>query len=1060
MAGNSQITEVPSTILRNKLGRVAIRLQQQANPLGQNPKFATLESVVNEATKILSKFYKDLSAPGFSPPKIIQDTVPDADVFNDIIQGILDDFNVSFNEFENLEGVILGTFNYMVSRLNRINRKLKSVSSKLGDFILFSDLATKDAIFFSDSFNNLSRVEINSPLLNEDQCEVNQVEGIVTLPIDRDAQVPITITEIPVINSNSNGVPGNNQEINAQLHGNISDILDNNSDTWFEYERVVTSDDGIALTLDFTINMGENKVINFIRVNPNNFGTRTQVEIVAIDTSVDGDKFVSIKDDIPIANFTVEDEENVFTLAPSTSKFAGQGLYTFTPRLAKYVHITLRQKTSYIINTSAGERFRYAIGIRDVEIQALPYKPTGEIISTNYQVNDDISKVVLLANQKPSSESVSKLVELNHFVSPDNGLTWHQIRPKVSAGVANVDQEVPELLDFNGVSPNSIQTTNNVRSLRYKAVMKRNPDAFKDDSEELAQTVLETTELHQPPTTTPFEITLQQQPIDGSLKLIDPQFGSRGKEDVKYNITIGDGNKKIILLPFKPLTRDFQKVESGGVYSLEDLDPQKIFVNGEEWERGALTGSNNRYKLNFEEGKLEFGDGTNGNALPQGSTVSMSLSEERLFPTRGTDHIAKLDYPTSNDKKQVEISILHPPAVHTFVLKKGVKRHELKPDIVFNPSTNLAYTSGEFAIKLSDSNVFGTEKVFIDGNVELVNPKDYSFDFVNGVLYSFNKTSVSADSTIIYSYNPRTVLTDNQWSFVDSDDGIANAVSISDSVYRTFIPDTLTINQVGAKYFNLAHLAIVRGTVVFSGATSGVLDIEVEYIDGRSELLGAIHAGESLDSITGVTAGEVRAIPFKLKISPDTGFSVTFTNQTVFATEVGSLGAVTSVGEYFIDRSAGPTGTIYVKLSGDVLNPGVVNYYYVDPRASLTGRYSINYKTGEVFLHDALTGPVTVDYEYTNIRAKYNIARLVPSDDWEFNSKDKKIVIKDREILKNMRTPQALSEGTIGTSVSKYYQVSYQYVAATRAKASELEPFFSPTLKDYALKVITKSRLV
>lgn len=1053
---NNQTTPVNSTILRNKLGRLAIRLQSQANPLGTNANFNTLEKAVIESMKILGQFYKQLSLPSYKPEAVIVDTVPDAKVFNNNFIVIQDDLEVIFSEFENLEGVILGEFNYMVSRLNRLNRKLKTVSSQLGDFALFSDLPIKDAIFYADSFNNLNRVEVDTPLLNKEQCEVNQVEGIVTLPIDRKAQESINITEVPVINSNSNGTAGNNEQAYAQLHGNISDILDNNADTWFEYERVVTADDGIALVLDFTVNMGEEKIVNFIRVNPNNFGTRTQVKILAIDTSLNGDEFVSIKDDIPIAGFTIEDEANIFTLAPSTSKYAGQGLYTFTPRKAKYIHFTLKQSSSYPITTGNGMvKQRYAIGVRDVDIQALPYKEEGEIISTNFIVTDEIRKVVLLSNQNPSSETTSLLASINHYISPDNGVTWHQIRPKASTGEANKNQDIPELLDFNGISKDSIITANDVKSLRYKAVLTRYPDAFIETSSELAQQIADTTELHTPPTTTPFEITLQQIPVDGSLKLIDPQFGSRGKNDTRYQIAVGTGTKQSILLPFKPLIRDVEKYWNGSEWTLIDKDPEEIYVDGELWARSDVLVSGNCYTLNYEEGKLSFGDGTTGNLVEQGSSISMILSEEQIFPTRGTDHIAKLNYPTSNDKKQIEVSILHPPKSHTIILKKGAKRWQLNPDIITN--------AAPYEIKFSDTGVFATEKTF--GTDILSNPGEWYLDYTNGVLYSYSITDTTNDTTVIYFYNPRTILTESDWIFIDSEGGIGNAISISDSKYQTFAADTLTL-PVGVKYFNLKYLGIVRGTVDFDqgGSVPSCLSNEVSYIDGRTELLGVVNASEELSEITGVTPGTPVSIPFKMKISTDVGFAVTFSDQTVFKVEKSTKGEVDSgtTGDYWIDRSytISPTGRIYIKLSEDISEPGNVNYYYINPAAILTGRYSINYETGEVFTYtetDSISA-ITADYEYTNYRIKYDIARLVVSTDWTFDSKSNKIIIRDREILKNMRTPQRT--GAVTTSEAKFYQASYKYIKSTRADVSELEPYFSPVLKDYALKIITRSRLV
>jgi hypothetical protein len=1009
-----------------------------------------LEAVVSEAVKILSQFYKDLAAPSFDPPEVFAGTEPDPDEFNNNFQMVIDDLTVCFKEFENLEGVVLGNFNYMVSRLNRLNRRLKSVSSQLGDFVLFSNLATKDALFFSDSFNSLERVEANSPLLNVDQAEINQAEGIVTLPIDYTAEIPINVTEIPVINSNSNGTVGNNEEADKELHGTIADILDNNADTWFEYERVLVEDDGEALVLDFTINLGTNQVVNFIRINPNNFGTRTQVEILTIETSVDGEEFVNIKDDIPVADFTAEDNDTIFVLAPSTSKFAGQGLYTFTPRKAKYVHLVLRQTTPHLITTSDNiQKFRYAIGVRDVEVRALPYKSEGQIVSTNYSTASDIRKVVLESNQFPSSDIVSKLAAVVHSVSPDNGVSWHQIRPKVSAGVANVAQDIPELLDFNGIGPGSVATSNPVRTLRYRATLGRNTDAFDDSAEELAQVVERTTELHQPPATTPFAITLQNAPLEETLRLIDPAFGSRGNDEVRYNIATGSADKKRVRLPFSPLQKDYGKSGSDGNYQLEEVDPQEIFVDGELWSRDLVAsgvdvsgGGDTHYSLDFEEGILETGDGTVGKAPAVGATISMALAEERLFPSRGDLHFATLQYPTSNDKKQVEISVVQPVEKTAIVLKKNAKRHvllpymELVPEPVFSDTTN-----------------FSTRVPFINGETELTAPGEYSINETHGIVYSFRRSSAASDTTVIFYYTPRKILGESDWDFVEEETSTVSKISISNDVYETFPADAHSV-PAGVKYFNLSQLAVVKGTVEFTSVGSGVLDTEVNYVDGRTELLGVIHVAEELEAIDVAGAGVV-TIPFKLKITSATDFAVNFSDSSVFATDV-SPGTPSSAGEYAIDRSAGTTGQITVYVDDDVSDPGSVDYYYVDPQADLTGRYSINYDLGEVFLHDATSGG-SVDFEYTDFRAKYNIARLVSSEDWEYNADKNQIVIKDREILRNKRTPQTLGDDE---TFSQFYQVVYKYVKQARPDITELEPFYSPVLKDYALKIITKDNLV
>ena len=147
-----------------------------------------------------------------------------------------------------------------------------------------------------------------------------------------------------------------------------------------------------------------------------------------------------------------------------------------------------------------------------------------------------------------------------------------------------------------------------------------------------------------------------------------------------------------------------------------------------------------------------------------------------------------------------------------------------------------------------------------------------------------------------------------------------------------------------------------------------------------------------------------------------------------------------------------------VRVNANSTAVGTVSYYYIDPRIDLTGKYSLNSQTGEIFTATETISGITVEYDYSDIRAKYNIARLVPEDDWEVDTKTKKVRFKDREILRNQRAPQRFGEDTVGAQ--KFYQASYEFVKKTRDDPSALEPFYSPILRDYALKIITAKKLV
>src|SRR5690606_17616470 len=247
------------------------------------------------------------------------------------------------------------------------------------------------------------------------------------------------------------GTPGNNQEVNASWNGDLSTILDNNADTWFEYEQVVSKNlkSVDPLILDITVNLGTEQVINYIRINPNNFGTKTIIQIENIETSIDGQTYISVKDDVPIDGLETDDEENIFTLSPSTSKYAGQGIYSFTPRKVKYIHFIFKQDEAYVINTPTGEKLRYAIGLRDIEMRGYHYLNEGEVVSREFSIiGQQIRKIALDTNQNPNEES--PLGSIEYYVSADSGQTWNQIRPKYFNAGANQANLIPEILDYNG----------------------------------------------------------------------------------------------------------------------------------------------------------------------------------------------------------------------------------------------------------------------------------------------------------------------------------------------------------------------------------------------------------------------------------------------------------------------------------------------------------------------------------------------------------------------------------------------------------------------------------
>jgi len=1080
MTGNKFLLEDKSQLLKTKLERLTATL---SGALG-NETLQTQEAYIFEAIRIIREFYKDLQEPQLDKELIEAvrtDDLPDADLYNKIWTQVLDDLTTTFAELENIEDLTVSNFNFITTESNRLTSRLKAVDSKLGDYILFSLNPSKDAFFFKDSFNDLSKVDVNSGLLNASECEINQAEGIVTLPVDNAQESIIVVKEIPIVNPNSNGSIGNNQEVGVPFNGNLAVLLDNNPDTWFEYERVVlrNADDKEPLVLDITINLGEEKVINHIRVNPNNFGTKTVIQIDEIETSIDGQAYTSIKDDVPVAGFTTQDEENIFSLAPSTSKFAGQGLYTFTPRKVKYVHFVFRQTEPFLINTPSGERLRYAIGLRDIDIRCFAYENEGEIVSVPFESLREIKKVLLETNQNPTTQS--ELANIEYFVSPDDGASWHQLQPKEFDGPSGVDS-VREILDFNTGDEDQIVTPVPVKAIRLKASFKRDDEQFEEGSSTLNKRVLQAAELHPVPQASPFTIDLERNPVDQTVNVIDPMFGSRGDDEAQYIVGHAqDGlDTRRFRLPFKNFPRPVKKVLSGGAYQTEEVPASEwihVEVGGEEWTHATAPLSTftidfdnlqnfKLYTFNPNNGVLEFGDSLTNTLTPaDNQPIGVYFDAERLFPSETEDdHIAQLDFPTSNNKDAFAIKRFDP-------IKSETETFPRKATVIRLKRENITDFSDITRALLAQS-MDASPKTFVNGRDELIDAGDWSIDTDEGIVYTFTPLSATEDASATYLYQPVTELTVDDWDWATTNI-LRDSVTIKERAWATSTVSEQTLpTTAGLKVLDLPNLSVVKGTLDLSVTVSGVdLDMgdpnhpfvkEVDFINGAEELGGQfLQTTESIPTNLVPTA-DVATFQLKENISTlTTDHPVFFSNTTLFATLVG--GTPAAPGEYAIDRVAlSPTyGQVDFYTTTTQSAPGTVTYFFASPAFSGNGLYSVDYKLGKIYTQRSINPggsgafAMEANFQFTDYRAEYRIARQLDLDSFEVDVTNQTVTILDKEVLRHLQLPRASLDNR-----APLYLVNYDYVAETREDISDLQAKFSPVLKDFALRVITKGTVV
>lgn len=997
-----------NALLNNKQSEIAktqlLDLLSQVDKQVQSGNIVAIEQINAAVQAAISKACKDIYAPIFKINKVAVGTTPDPDIYNAIFDQLISDISTVFSELKYTGDIVVANFNRLVDEEKAILARTKKLYNQLQDLDLFSNIAASRALYVSDDFVEFDNIDFDERFRENEMCFVDIDQGLVTLPYVS-ASSAIIVSNIR-INDISNGVSGNNQQIGVARHGNINELLDSNPDTWFEYEKVHVVATNEPLTLSLTLTLSDEYVINHIRINPNNFGTSNWVKITSLETSTDDKTYTSIKDNLPVEGFIQIIEEDEFILSPSTSKFAGQGIYTFTPRKAKYVRAVFEQTQGYYIESTDGQRFRYAIGIRDIDVHAIKFQPVGSIVSLPFALTEEIRKVSLLAVENPVR--ASEIASIEHFVSVDDGASWQQIQVQTGE-----EPDIPKILSFNDESDGAIETENPPLTIRHRAVLRRNSDGFKSDKSAISEVVTKTAELRQLPAGEPFTVSLTQRPIVGSVRIINPIFGSKGWTTPRLYVGTSDGTPG-------------QTFEVDAV--IRDGE-EKVYVDSQLWTSVTAFDSEYQYIINYEAGEhglplIKFGF---DNSVPaRGAIISIELPAEPVVVEGKEPHTMILENMSDGDANAIEVIRYSPKeTVHGERMAQAASRHYLG-------NTNISDEDSITFKEPTGSGVFTTEKTFIDGVTELSSSGEYSIDHVNGIIYSFTTTVATGLTTVSYTYTPVQVIPQEYWKFFDEQ--TYQTLELDHSVFKSIkVQDQDLSSQAAQRRVDLGNETIVRGSVRWSSTAQ--LTEEIPFIDGKEEFSDTIRVeDESVPS-----SGNA----FFLDNVPSDEYPVTFSDVAVFANETVTP---TDPGDYSVNYTTGEVVTV------STLNNGTVSYRYVDSNREidLTGRYSVDYRDGIVYLYDTLQSSVTVSYEYTRYAVRYRIARELDSFMFKVNPDDKIITVTDPSVLDDY-LPTTRHAGLI--------KVFYEYVEEVRESIEELEEFFTPILKGYALKILTPGLL-
>lgn len=763
------------------------------------------ENPLREARKALEA---DSIKARTKPLRIKPGTIADPRPLNDLFRSVKEDLEILFRANTSLEDALVFSYNTIATKENDLIGELKTLRSKISTLKLYAREITDDDQYLSLSFTDGTEIGIAT---DGTPATYDEAQGALLLPIV--ASVSPKISSV-TINDSSNGVVGNNHDRSRQRHGSVQTIIDGSVHTWFEYERITSGRSG-SLRLILNLKLETPTMINRISVNPANLGTSNWVKIEDIQVQV-GQRFVSIKEDVLSPSWDPTDDP--FKLSPAASKFAGQGIFSFSPKLATSIQITLVQDEPYPILNN--RKLRYAIAIREIEIQQVEYSDEAYFTLTPQSFQRAVRSIGLIHNINPFDE---KLAEITYSISTDNGDTWTDL-----AVLDNKDAAKLEALVLDE------KVTDVVLKGKIKRISNGFAEVFNQGSSELID---KSTVLRQGTTSAP--ITLEATP-QTYLEVIETRLGAQGDTGNRYFLGAAHGS-----------LGSTQRFELPIEYDKNDIS---ILVSGEEWERAyAFTAAGQKkfiYDTTGDKPAIILGDGISieeegmGGAVPTaGSEIYLKvvpLENPQITSTEeGLEFHLKYDSSKVKDSTKVYAKDLIITQT-SFTAGPGSNRIQLPEehaDII---------VSGLFTSELNYIDD-GTEVPFQNGEVEFENLEDgdyYSIDTERSRIYLSEAIPLTGgDLTVEYGYTLRKLIPSNKWKYAKK----KNSIIVDKDAVPTKIRAKTVAARVLSRVIDLdgdglatRPYSIIKGSIrgVDQNGIIGisrVLETEIEFINGSTE---------------------------------------------------------------------------------------------------------------------------------------------------------------------------------------------------------------------------------
>ena len=772
-------TIASSKLLENKAKILFSDLSKDFSELNLQEK----EEILMKYNDTVKKLYSTLASPLLSPVRFREGKPVDIAKINQYLKSAEQDIKTIYEEFASIRFSLANNFNSLNMQTQRVRTGIAQVLSDIADYK--AQNKNSGVFTYSDSFNNMDKIEPDSEKYKNEKFYIDNEWQTAMLPLEDPDPEKKRIIRLS-INDNSNGVPGNNQEVAALTRDKPNFMNDNNLDTWYEYERVSRTEFSTPLVFEFEIELEKDEIINLIELDLVDFPNGSAPVLTEIETSNDGVLYQDFFQNYIGPKVTDSRNDEVIQLGSRDGNPIDKTRLLFFPKKAKYLRLKLIQDSDFRIRTASGLKNRMAIGIKEIAVKGMKFKNKGEFLSKNFESTKEIGKVLLKTMEYIPTGFTG---ELKYSISTDKGQKWHEITP-----TQKVNLDVPEVLNFNlDFIENSIKTERGVTSVKLKAEYKIEPP----QSDSLKNTISIQTPKTQFTSISAGTkaIALEEIPV-GDVNILNVGFGSVGSQSfyaVPVSFVFDRDEEYLVKLPLEVFKRNLIKKDTEVIYC-EDFVWQRVD------DLTAYSGSDRVYEFDYINNHIKFGVVNGTNQYGKRPTEKILIQFKREAPIlENLGDKARVITRFENDKVKDSFKI-YKLSETEFTEVKQLKPRSQVHNLGVKEISTLSVVTDEGINLLA-------EKDFLNGYVELKILGDYSVDYKNGILYTYSEIADNDTTEVEVTYNKRE---DVKFKIED------NEVVIDKNDYTTQQRE-VEVSISGSYVIDLGYKNIEKGSIVFNG---------------------------------------------------------------------------------------------------------------------------------------------------------------------------------------------------------------------------------------------------